>query len=543
MNHSEVFCMTSWGDNEHPERFREWFKDLTGFKLAEKHFSRGDKDEEVSFSIAVRVSRRPEAVKIDKDNRRFRSKSGAGSIFVSLIGTWNEEQVAEEDLGAKYLGTSLVFFPCYRQVDDETRKSREKTYDALPCGLIVCMGMGTGGAGPDEAIIRNPGHMRRFGGMIASLGDIPESIPLWWRCAPHERKPVPDSFIRRARDIMHAEPYALLPRDEAGGYGQYLYAVAVLVFTEQGNLNDEAIGLLNGFAEFYLRERGWRQGKHNDPAWKWYSKLYPCVSKEDVNNLLMKHRFLIVCGPPGTRKTEYLKEIAGGYFNNRCIQIQFHPSVTYQSFVGGIQPTISTNSDSDAVGFEFSTGPFLRSIESARDASEKSGFLLAVDEINRADLGTVLGEAIQLLEPNARYGIQIKDYNGGAEVKMPDNLFLLATMNTADRTIAQLDVAIRRRFAFVTTWPEEPKGEIACDKGRELFKRCRDLFLEYGEDSDLGLMPGGYYFLGASATELRETVQHRLLPLLEDYLQENRLSSTLQSELALWVQELHRVYS
>lgn len=540
MNHSEVFSIASWGDNEHPERFRSWFKDLTDFKLELRHFSRGDKDEKVPFSIAVRVSRRPEAVKLDKDNHCFRSKSGAGSIFVSLIGTWNEEQVAEEDLGARYLGTSLVFFPCYRQVDDETRKSKEKTYNVLPCGLIVCMGMGTGGAGPDEVLVRNPGHMRRFSGMVASLGNIPESTPLWWRGAPLEKKPVPDSFIKRARDIMHAEPYALLPRDESGGYGQYLYAIAVLVLDEQGNLSDEAVALLRGFAEFYLRERGWRQGKDTDPAEAWYSKLYPCVTKDSVVNLLNKHRFLVVCGPPGTRKTEYLKEIASGHFGGRCIQIQFHPSVTYQSFVGGIQPTISTKSD--AVGFEFSTGPFLRAIELARDTSEKPGFLLAVDEINRADLGTVLGEAIQLLEPNAEYGIQIKDYNGGTEVRMPDNLFLLATMNTADRTIAQLDVAIRRRFAFVTTWPEEPKGELACDEGRGLFKRCRDLFLEYGEDSDLGLMPGGYYFLGASDTDLRATVQHRLLPLLEDYLQENRLSSTLQSELALWVQELCRVY-
>jgi 5-methylcytosine-specific restriction enzyme B len=535
VDHNQVFSIANWGDQGHPDRFRDWFREITGFTLQSTQFRYKD-DPPVKFSIAVRVSKKSDRLRVDNEGESFKSKVGAGSMFISLIGSWNDEQMKEEDLGARYLGTSLVFFPCYRQTDGETRRTAEKTYDVSPSGLVVCMGMGTGGAGPDESLVRNPGHVRRFSGMVASLESATESVPIWWRDKPLERLPIPESLIAKARTVMDAEPFAMYPRDESGGYGQYLYALAVLAFDETGNLDEHAIRILCAFSEFYLRERGWCKETSADPARAWYSKLYPSAKADDIQRLLEKHRFVILCGPPGTRKTQLLQEIAAD-FGDRCRSVQFHPSVSYQSFVGGIQPTIKVAGAS--VGFEYSPGPFLRAVEKAEQSTGKR-VLLAIDEINRADLAMVLGEAIQMLEPTAKYRLAVKDYNDGQPIEMPENLLVLATMNTADRNIAHLDVAIRRRFAFIRVWPEEPTGGESCDKGRALFTKCRNLFLECGEAADQDLMPGGFYFLGRDAAGVRENVRRRLLPLLEDYLLENRLTPTLQAELALLVQELQR---
>ena len=132
--------------------------------------------------------------------------------------------------------------------------------------------------------------------------------------------------------------------------------------------------------------------------------------------------------------------------------IQFHPNTTYENFVGGLAPLQESGNENDGLGFRFApkTG-FL--IEAAAEAIQNPSrdYLLHIDEINRADLGKILGEAIYLFEPDPESPREISlAYDFGEpyfrKLQLPNNLHVLGTMNSADRSIAILDVAVRRRI-------------------------------------------------------------------------------------------------
>jgi 5-methylcytosine-specific restriction protein B len=133
----------------------------------------------------------------------------------------------------------------------------------------------------------------------------------------------------------------------------------------------------------------------------------------------------------------------------------------------------------------------------------------------------VLGEAIYLLEP----GVQGRtldlgwEFPGiGQQVSMPDNLHLLGTMNSADRSIAILDVAIRRRFAFLKLWPQrEVVRREAGPRMLEAFDRLVEIFVQYASDEALGLLPGHAYFLATDA-DTSARLATGLRALLEEYL-------------------------
>ena len=136
--------------------------------------------------------------------------------------------------------------------------------------------------------------------------------------------------------------------------------------------------------------------------------------------------------------------------------IQFHPNTTYENLIGGLAPEISQQ----AFGLQFRPKPgFLMQAAADAEKIRPKPFLLHIDEINRADLSKILGEAIYLLEPRevAKRRIELP-YDFGEPFhntfQMPDNLHVIGTMNSADRSIAIVDVAIRRRFAFVSLWPQ-----------------------------------------------------------------------------------------
>jgi len=163
--------------------------------------------------------------------------------------------------------------------------------------------------------------------------------------------------------------------------------------------------------------------------------------------------------------------------------------------------------------------------KAARAAGGKP-YLLHIDEINRADLSKVLGEAIMLLEYNEEKPREIRmPYDFGvphhAQLSLPPNLHILGTMNSADRSIAIVDIAIRRRFAFVKLWPqfavvEQFKSPLAV----EAFRKLLSIFTEFASDDAFALMPGHSYFIakdGKDETALR-SLRVSLVPLLEEYL-------------------------
>ena len=166
---------------------------------------------------------------------------------------------------------------------------------------------------------------------------------------------------------------------------------------------------------------------------------------------LQDKRQVIFQGPPGTGKTYVAKRIAewcqehGGEFEI----VQFHPSYSYEDFVEGFRPTLTTGGQA---GFKLTEGPLRRIAEKAENNPD-STFILVIDEINRGNVAKVLGELYFLLEyRNDKVSLQYS----GEKFSLPENLWFIGTMNTTDRSIALVDAALRRRFYFFGFFPDEP---------------------------------------------------------------------------------------
>lgn len=162
--------------------------------------------------------------------------------------------------------------------------------------------------------------------------------------------------------------------------------------------------------------------------------------------LLQEKRQVVLQGPPGTGKT-YLANIYGRLLvagdMYRLEVVQFHPSYSYEDFVEGYRPTAGG-------GLDVREGIFKLVCEKARESADPT--VLIIDEINRGDLSKIFGELLYLLEYREK---QIKlTHNPNVSFEIPRNLYLIGTMNTADRSLALIDYALRRRFSFISLEPQ-----------------------------------------------------------------------------------------
>ena len=179
----------------------------------------------------------------------------------------------------------------------------------------------------------------------------------------------------------------------------------------------------------------------------------PVEFLREIDTLLKDKKQVIFQGPPGTGKTYVAQKLANCLAGSkeRVTLVQFHPSYAYEDFVQGFRPVQTGNGQA---GFELRDGPLLRAAERARQEPNTDHFLV-IDEINRGNLAKVFGELYFLLEyRDEEISLQ---YQQGDEDKfsLPDNLYIIGTMNTADRSIALVDLALRRRFYFVEFHPDD----------------------------------------------------------------------------------------
>ena len=180
--------------------------------------------------------------------------------------------------------------------------------------------------------------------------------------------------------------------------------------------------------------------------------LLPITFLENFNTLLVDKKQVIFQGPPGTGKTYVAQKLANHLAgsNDRVTLVQFHPSYAYEDFVQGFRPALVNGQP----GFELKDGPLLQAARRARKERHEKHFLI-IDEINRGNLAKVFGELYFLLEYRDE-SITLQ-YQREDEVKfsLPSNLYIIGTMNTADRSIALVDLALRRRFYFVEFHPDD----------------------------------------------------------------------------------------
>ena len=182
------------------------------------------------------------------------------------------------------------------------------------------------------------------------------------------------------------------------------------------------------------------------------------LGRSELEQLLQRLNMkmnLILQGPPGTGKTWLAKRLAyaliGDKNPGRIRVVQFHPNLSYEDFVRGWRPTRAGNLD-------LTDGVFLQAIKSAIDDSS-SAFVVVIEEINRGNPAQIFGELITLLEADKRKpgeAIELAYTEEGdvSPVYIPDNLYVVGTMNIADRSLALVDLALRRRFAFATLEPK-----------------------------------------------------------------------------------------
>jgi 5-methylcytosine-specific restriction enzyme B len=394
---------------------------------------------------------------------------------------------AENPSSGPYQGTSLVWFPGQE-------------------GSVVVLVVGTDGFGADAHILGRPGHRRR----LKALSRL-HNGRIWVK---------PDLL-----DIASEVPAAVTsawPEIPAAlkAYTRVIYAATTVRTKEDGERVADLLDLF--FDEHGTPLTGKLRDRWNERTQRIADAMFPRLHEDDILALLRERRFLVLEGPPGTGKTRLAWRIADRIGASTCIQ--FHPARTYEDFVVGLFPRpVGTG-----LAFEVRPGDLLKANRAAADGEH----VLVIDEVNRADLGRVLGEAILLFESGeADRRVHLPHVPEGfpETLSLHPNLRVLATRNTADRSIARMDLAIRRRFAFVEVWPQlDAVSAEGFDFALELFTDAVNTFAEYADEETLRLVPGHAYFLDPRPdlpindrpARVARRIRLELLPLLRDYLDE-----------------------
>lgn len=246
---------------------------------------------------------------------------------------------------------------------------------------------------------------------------------------------------------------------------------------------------------------------------------------ETLVALVKKKKNVILQGAPGVGKTFAAKRLAYSIMGvkdpSRVMMVQFHQSYSYEDFIMGFRPT-------QEGGFELKRGAFYEFCKAAEVDSEDTPYFFIIDEINRGNLSKIFGELFMLIESDKR-GVELKLLYADEKFSVPKNVHIIGMMNTADRSLAMMDYALRRRFAFFemkpgfkTTGFRRYRENLNSEKFDSLINCVENLNDAIAKDDSLGegFCIGHSYFCDLENTTnqtLSGIVEFELIPLLKEY--------------------------
>lgn len=252
----------------------------------------------------------------------------------------------------------------------------------------------------------------------------------------------------------------------------------------------------------------------------------------------------IVYGAPGTGKTYSMIEYALAIVDNVTIEefrennkdrkanvnrykalvkegqvvfTTFHQNYGYEEFIQGLRP----DKDSETMAFKTVDGVFKTIADTALNDTEDKNYIIIIDEINRANISKVFGELITLIEEDKRWGETNETsvtLQSGDQFAVPNNLYIVGTMNSADKSISLIDAALRRRFDFVEQKPEA--GLVKAPVLRSILENINLSLVQELDSTDL--LVGHSYFINKEEKDLCNILNNNIIPLLYEYFYDNR---------------------
>lgn len=435
------------------------------------------------------------------ENIRLFIKQKAEEFGAKTDNEFNKPFIERNNTGQEALKDNGAFFGFIHPEEEAAGPFHDFSIAIFPNDQgkpwLVCLGIGSNGFKNDYELATYPGVRRLFAKLTSENGfcksdfsDIETSLP---------------KTITASSALLHI-------KNTIKTYTKVLPACQIVDNPE----SEEGKKIIAAFIAGYAKLRDWPSNKDHrkaiSEALEPFIKLDTIDEVEEIKNLLNKRKYIVIQGPPGTGKTRTAKEVAEK-IKAKTFFTQFHAETSFSDFIFGIRPDLNNKE----LSYKENLGSFTQAVKYAID-HENEQVLLIIDEINRANLSNVLGPVFYLFEHKMdKSNVEIEISPGFKIYKLPDNFSVIATMNTADRSLAVVDFALRRRFAWYTL---KPKAIISKQFFKEDFARIQEIFDWYASSNELSLQPGQGYFIAENEDEMTNRIRYEIYPLIKEYLQE-----------------------